>query len=111
MKVGNKQEFVPNNYTSWVNWQLMTSRNWFAQALDKQGQTIECNYNCSIGPINKTSNKLPVPVLNLIAGNETITCADRKLAGKKCDTWLINQNVMLRAGKEQASLGTAGSEA
>jgi hypothetical protein len=43
---------------------------------------------------------LPVPVLNLIAGNEKITCNDRKLTGAECDTFLVNQNAMIRAGKE-----------
>jgi hypothetical protein len=110
MGVGNKQGFVPDNYTYWVNWQLKTVRNWYAQAIGKETGVLQCDYECSIGPINKSINLLPVPVLNLVAGNEKITCADRNLTGANCDSWLIGQNVMLRAGKEQASLGTIGSE-
>jgi hypothetical protein len=86
-------------------------RNWYSQAIGNDGGVLQCDLECSKGPINKTSNILPVPVLNLIAGNEKITCDDRKLTGADCDTFLVNQNVMIRAGKEQTSLGTAGSEA
>lgn len=100
MGVVIKQGFVPETYTSWVNWQLSTVRNWYSQALGKEGGVLLCDYACSIGPINKTSNKLPVPVLNLIAGNETITCEDRKLSGPDCSTFVINQNAMIRAGLE-----------
>jgi hypothetical protein len=75
-------------------------RNWYSQAIGNDGGVLQCDLECSEGPINKTSNLLPVPVLNLIAGNEEITCKDRNLTGADCDTFIVGQEVMIRAGQE-----------
>ena len=59
--------FNPPELNYWGKWQLITAKNWFAQALGFSAQIVECGLECQNSTIILESNKIQVPLVAITA--------------------------------------------
>ena len=60
-----------------------------------------CDYNCSIQNISIPENILPVPVINIVAANETVNCTMMEGLSEdseECRNYLAGRNAMIQIG-------------
>ncbi|TNV80818.1 hypothetical protein FGO68_gene1366 [Halteria grandinella] len=103
--------FVPEQYSQWKDWQILTTKNWYAQALGFHDQVHSCDFNCSIKLVKDTpEDTLFCPVVAITADNKETTCTDKGIAEDsfQCQQDKAYKTAIMTLAEEMSGLGTKG---